>query len=460
MKGNTSFIKVFLKRSNHSPIRTKWNIVIACLLLSMTIFSCDSPVLTDTSILPTADGFQVGGEDTITVISTTIRRDSLPTDNTLLATFGQVNDFPAFGDLRSSVFMQFRLPTNNVDLGDSLVFDSVVLAIRYNGQYGDLATAVDFEVLELTEQLDLSFRYYNNSSVGTLSSNLARTPTQILSTQDSVFPVDGPYAAQIRVRLNDAWGENLMLQSGGSNFADNDAFRNFFPGLLLSSTHTNGDGFAYFNMISEDSRLTLYFSNSIGDSLSFGFPIGDLSAYFTQTEPTYTGSDIDQLFNSTSPEGDSVMMIQGLAGAMGYLQFPYLQNLTDVAINKAELIVTLDDSDTTFPFPISVLAVDKAAYDDPNIDLETDIYEGFLAFLNVYYFSAIPEEVTFGGQTKIQYNFNVSAYVQGIVNGSASNEGLLLFPFLDNFRAGRAIFYGGNHSQYPVSLNLTYTRIQ
>lgn len=422
-------------------------------------FSCESVLLTDTSLLPQGDSFQVSGTDTVTVITTTEGQDSLITSNTLVATLGQVSDQPNFGQMRSSIYMQFRLPTNNVDLGDSIMFDSCVLALRFNGDYGDLATPMQIEILELTEQLDLEVPYYNFSSFSTFNNNLAQNPNQILNTTDSVYPVEGAKFAQLRVRIDDTWGENLMNQSGGTNFQDNTAFRNFFPGFYLTTTHTNGDGFAYLNLANVDSRLTLYYHTPNTDSLFFNFPVGDESAYVTRTEPDYTGTTAQQLVNNPTAGGDSIFMTQSLCGLKGKVEFPYLQSLENVAINKAELIVTLDDSDTTFPYPTSMIAVSSEAWDNPNIDVQTDIYEGFFGFLGSLYFSSGPEAVTSNGITKIQYAFNISAYVQDVVNGSGDNDGLYLFPFLDNFRAGRATFYGGNHSQFPVRLNLTYTKI-
>jgi hypothetical protein len=460
LRSSTYSIKAFLKTNFPEQVLRSKKIVTACLVLAVAFFSCDSVLLTDTSLLPAGDSFQVSGTDTVTIITSTQGQDSLITSNTLVATFGQVSDQPHFGQMRSSIYMQFRLPTNNVDLGDSIVFDSCVLALRYNGDYGDLAIPMQIELLELTEQLDVSLPYYNFSTFSTFTNNLAQTPTQILNTIDSVYPVDGPKFAQLRIRIDDAWGENLMNQSGGSNFQDNASFRNFFPGFYLTSTHTNGDGFAYLNLVNVDSRLTLYYHTPTVDSLFFNFPIGDESAYITHSEPDYTGTTAEQLVNNPTQGGDSIFMAQSLCGLRGKVEFPYLQSLQDVAINKAELIVTLDDSDTTFPYPNSMLAVSVDAWDDPSLDVKTDIYEAFFGFLGSQYFSAGPENVTINGISKIRYVFNISAYVQNVVNGSGDNKGLYLFPFLDNFRAGRATFYGGNHSQFPVTLNLTYTKIE
>lgn len=435
--------------------------VTALALIAVAFFSCEEPILTDTSLLPSDDNFSVDGFDTVTVVTTTELQDSLPTDNTLFATFGQTADLPEFGSMRAAIYMQFRLPTNNVDLGDSLELDSLVLSIRYNGQYGDLDNPVDIELYELTDQLDIVNRYYNFSTLGSFNINLAQNANQILNTEDSVFLFEGGKPAQLRIRIDDAWGQNLLNQSGSTNFEDNTSFRNYFPGFVLTSSHTNGDGYAYFNMTNVDSRLNLYYRNSIADSLLFTFPIGDQSAYFTGSEPDYTGSIAEQLLNGNSPsEGDSIFLTQSLGGLRGKVEFPYLQNLQDVAINRAELVVTMDESDTSLPFPTSMIAASVEEFNNPAFDLRNDIYEGFLNFLNVYYFSGAPEERNVNGENKIQYVFNVSNYVQDVVNGSSPNQGLYLFPFLDNFRAGRATFYGGSHSKYPVKLNLIYTKIE
>ena len=102
--------------------------------------------------------------DTFSFNTYSIWEDSVITSTSSVALLGNYVD-PVFGPVNSSFFTQLRLPSTSPNFGDlnSIVLDSFVLGLKYDGVYGTLEDQT-FEVYELSDTLDVETFYYSFSS--------------------------------------------------------------------------------------------------------------------------------------------------------------------------------------------------------------------------------------------------------------------------------------------------------
>ena len=178
---------------------------------------------------------------------------------------------------------------------------------------------------------------------------------------------------------------------------------------------------------------------------------------FANYQHGYKTAPIKNFLSSTTA-ADSLIVLQGMAGAKAKIEFPNLRSLNGkYIINKAELEFTINDDLATDKFaPISqILLLDGKS--QPITDSQVAGYTS-----DATIFQTIPN---FGGYvtngssaTGRVYRFNISAHLQNMLNGSAGTE-LILYPIFKNVRSNRVVLYGPKHSKYRAKLNLTYTKV-
>jgi len=155
------------------------------LYLAMVLPSCTEKNVVGVDVLPNQSGLNTTFTDTVTIISNTVKEDSLRTD-TLFSKhlLGNYND-PVFGKSQASIYTQVLLPTNNVNFGDSLKLDSIVLTLAYNGFYGDTSIPQTVEVYELNEDLSVGNEYYSDQDF-IIKPTLLGSKTFVPNLTDSV----------------------------------------------------------------------------------------------------------------------------------------------------------------------------------------------------------------------------------------------------------------------------------
>lgn len=402
-------------------------------------------------ILPPDDELGVYTTDTLSIIALTQEEDSARSDiKGSLQLLGNYSD-PTFGDIKSSLYTQFILPSNDVNFGSSTQLDSVVLSLRTKGYYGKikkLGGPQTIKVYRLTE--DLPDTIYSNQTFSTESETVGEL-TYLPSPNDSIVLEGFKTTPQIRIRLKDDFG-NALLNSG--SLTDNDAFLDEFKGLFITSESNSqvlGSGcITYLDMASAVSRVSLYYSNASDDSLRFDFLINSnakWSELFEQDRANAT--DINaQLADSSL--GQEKIYIQSMYSLKGKLYFPTLSDIPDkdkIVINKAELICTVqDDGYSNFFSPPGKLSL---AYKDAEGTLKAvpDISKG---------------ESYFGGllSSSDQYTFNLAFYVQEVLDGDIENNGLYLLNTGNLVNANRTTIQGpSSNNASPMKLVLTYTKL-
>jgi hypothetical protein len=429
---------------------TFWIILAA----SITLFACKDPSITGAGLVTDLDKQRAIYTDTLTVVTSTIREDSLRTDrinSTPVFLSGKLDD-PTFGKTYGGIFAQLRLPTNNVNLPGSLVLDSVVLTLPYVGHYGDTTSPMSMIVYQVTEDMDPTVPYYSDKLFATAPIEIGRKDNFLPHTTDSVSVKGGKLAPHMRIRLQDNFGDNLLQLSGTPTFANNTVFLDYLKGIYLTpDTNAASNVMTYLDLGSRLAKLTLYYD----DSLTFDLPINSSSAKSNYFQHNYSGSVATSNINSTT---DSIGYVQSMAGLKMKIDVPYFKDLGKIAINKAELLYTVKHSttgvDTLYSLPLQMytLRSDENGLNDFIIDL----FEGI-----GHYGGGKAVTTAANGSAATRYKFNLSLHYQLIADGVIEDHGLYLITFPSSQVGDRVMIGGGNHPdpEMRMKLLLTYTKL-
>lgn len=420
--------------------------------VATTYTSCKEPELVGIEVLPD-DGYGVAWVDTFTLELSTITDDSIYTSNTSSSVYllGEMND-PQFGGTRTEFYTQFRLPTANLTFLNGSVVDSIVLNLVYAGAYGDVskwAGTQRFGVYPLEEVIYDTTTYYSNHARAYSTAPLAQVQVRPNLVSDVRLAADTiPLPASLRIRLDDALGQQIIGADPLVTLATDTSFAKVFKGLAIVPENSGlapGQGaILYLNLASGYTRVELYYTDTSAKKLMF--PINALSAahsHITHQHPLA----ITSILGSTEA-GRQETYVQAMAGLKMRVQIPHLNDLRQlgtVAINRAELVLPLADGDLSkYGPPLALSATESDS-------------------LGRSLFIVDPFEVEghFGGEYRSgtrDYVMNVARHIQDLLNRPATDpyHGLLIRSTVD---ARRVIFNGSEHADRPVKLRLTYTII-
>ena len=424
------------------------------LIVLLTVAACQEPENIGLEVLPDGEQMPIAWIDTFTVQARTVKYDSVQTSGTNSGTY-LIGDFgdPIFGRVRSELFTQYKLPTTDVDFGSGVTIDSIVLNLAYVGSYGNtskLMGTMKFGVYELTEDLysTADSTYYSTATHATSPTALAeyefrpdlysRIPTII----DTVPP-------SLRIPLDPDLGQRI-LNSG--NLASNEVFLEEFKGLNIRPINTSmPDDFGsilYFNVPSRYSRLELYYSG--GEDSTFVLEIKNPDGVHTAFSHEYTAEILTAIDDSTEA-GRSNLYIQSMAGLRMKVELPFLKELNQlgvVAINKAELVVPIDETVVTpysYPSSLQITGINE----DGGPVFLVDFFEGSDYFGGTY------------DSENQQYVFNIARHIQSILNAPEETDyGLYISNSGNAVNGRRAVFHGTDHPDRPLKLRMTYTIIE
>lgn len=402
-------------------------------------------------------GLSINAVDTFSIVTSVVKEDSLRTDLSIYNLLGIYHD-PIFGPTSSDIFTQITLTGVNVDFGATPTLDSAVLTMEYQEFYGDTSTSMSINVYELDAPLSKDDSYYSNSRT-------AYKPTAIGALtfkpklNDSIYVVfdSTNIAPHIRIRLDNTFGQKLLdaSASGSSNEMTNNAdFTAFMNGLYIttadsvSNTSLNPEegSILSLNMNSGLSTLTLYYN----DTSKYNFTINSAGVTYSRFDHNYTGTDIEAHLTNSPTKDTTVTYVSTLSGIKTKIDIPYIKNLIsdgNVAINKAELIVTLENgTEGNFDSPLESLSL-VGIDEDGLIYFLPDFYEG----LDYY-----------GGDydlTTKTYSFNIARYISSLTNGSGENYGMYLLANGGTITNKRSVIGSEKSSTAKIKLNITYSKI-
>ncbi len=449
------------------------------LLISLFILSgCQNTDSIGLDVDPST-GINGNFTDTVTVRSTTVREDTIPTNALSQYPLGYFSD-PIFGKTAANIALTLNLTTGNTTFGTTPTLDSAVLVLHYGDEfYGDSTSRFQIDVHQLNSQLIKSKVYYNtegynfNSSIiGSQLITVRRRDSvkinQIVTAKPDVIKTKAP---QIRIPINASFINANFLNASPTNFSTNELFVKFIKGLYLkvNQAQSSGPGGIAFLNLADSSRLDVYYKSKNGtatDTTLTSFPISSrtepVAAQFTHD---YTGTNIQTQLNNPSTQYDFTY-VQGLSGVRTKIRFPHLEKLKElgnITINKAELIVTVvGGTDNYKPSPRMIMYQTDIASQrqfipdfgmNPLVSLEDGLFGGFY------------------DPAKKRYSFSVTTYIQDILNGKLKQYDTFIAPVSVNYSrstgplpsgttASRAVLGSGKAGvTYKMKLNIIYSKI-
>lgn len=409
-------------------------------------------------LLDPADTLGLRQVDTVSILAWSKELEPVRTSALSVNVLGSYLD-ERFGPVSAGIVTQVRLSTNNVGPANpDWVCDSLILSLAFfdtSPLYGDLDPQV-ITVRRLDETLSLDSIYNNDHYPVVLANDLVEGAPRTFTPQ----PYDGPIIdgdslnAQLRIPLSTDLGNELLSHWGGAELVDNTAFLNYFKGLYIAPD--NGAqavlqaGVWTFNLLNGVSKLTLYYHDSTDPTPAhFDFVIGSSAVRYTTSvfdhaaAPTPGVPDI--LADSTL--GQQEIYVQALGGMRSELRFPFLDRYAGTelrAVAKAELVVPISGTyHATYLPPTQLFLFRKS--DDTGEDL------------------LLPDQIAGQGDiggvfnaTDQEYRFNITRWVQGVINGTYANTGLSLVPGSSGISVNRATLSGPANAT-PMKLLLTFT---
>ncbi|MEO8589595.1 MAG: DUF4270 family protein, partial [Flavobacteriales bacterium] len=396
--------------------------------------------------------------DTITLRACTFEDTSIRTSGLTRHLLGSYLD-PQFGLVKAGIVAQIRLSANNVGVTPpqdtiGLAADSMVLALAFDGinfAYGNLNPQV-FQVFELSESLSIDSGYRTDHIPQVLATDLVAEPGRHITPEPFREPYIGgdSLAPQLRIKLDQHLAERFLNAFNTPDFTDNTTFLEFFKGVYIAVN--NGpqlpfqEGILYFNLLSSATKVTLYYRDTVNEPeipRSFDFLINTNSVRYTvvehdRSQATDPALEV-ALADTTLPA--PLVYVQTLGGTRTAIRFPYLMepSLLNRVLAKAELVVPVQG--TFYPY-----------YPPPT---QLFLFRKDSADLDVF----LPDQLAgiglVGGnydQTEREYRFNITRYVQGVLNGSIPNNGIELLSGSSGVTANRAVLAGPDRTDDPMRL--------
>jgi len=446
--------------------------------------SCTKPSLIGEEVLPPEDGVNVQYTDSISLLTTTIKGDSVRTytqeSSLQLPNYfvGRLDD-PIFGNSTAISYAQARLVTASPDFSNS-VLDSVILSLPYDDDitrhYGNINSTQTIIISRLSDVMDASETYYSNRQFQagavlgqkTFEPNYEDSLTVKVPQSDTI--VETRIAAQLRVPLSDEIGNEFLNSSDQMGSIED--FLDYFRGVEIKGAATN-DAMISFDLAR--SYITLFYTQT--DSLfdddnvfeglvdvpkRFIFSINISSAksvYLNNNREIVGNARVDAPVKAyMNNETDTLTYIQGMEGLFTKVSFPYVQNLAGNIINKAELEIKVANTDDLVTFPISQRLIALEKLNDELIIVQ-DVAASFSIAGGFDLFGGGYETETIDGIDYLVYRLNISGHFQEMVDGTTDEDAIYLSVYPKSQVASRVILGGANNTTHPIKLNLIYTKL-
>lgn len=371
---------------------------------------------------------------------------------------GHIESDPFFGKTDAKLFLELLPPNAKytfINRPDSLTIDSVVLILDYVETYGDtsvLQTVNVYEIPQTSEFGDTSFtiRKSDFGKAGLLGSRTFEP--KVLN--DSVKAYQDTTANQLRIRLDDSFGQRLLnydttTTNGHINaYLSDSTFRENFKGFALESV--SGNAILGFNLEGTNTKLAIYYKDDNNSTdptkadtavsyFSFASNTSSVSANFIKRD--YSGTALAAVADGTAGTPDNLVYIQNTPGSFATIKIPGLAGLNNSVIHRAELIMEqVYHADDTL-FPPTNLYLD--AYDPSVTAFRTIPYDVSLDVSgnsNLGSFGITPYDTKDGSGNNIKsWHFNLTRYVQHVVNDTEPVYDLRLFAPLyveEKYRPG------------------------
>lgn len=442
---------------NHILKTQKFNKLFKTLIFGvLVVFGASCSKTTENignGLLSDSDHIGVAFTDTLHIACHSMRIDSMPTQGASSALLGSMMD-PVMGLTNAGFITQLHLSSTNQYFGDDPIIDSVVLQLYINGYYGDTATWQTVHVYELAEALVDSADYYQFSDVAVEPNDLANG-YQFLPhpyTTGAVVGDDTLTQSVLRIPLSVSLGERFA-SADSTVFSSSEAFKTYFNGLkVCCESVASGGSIISFNPTSNTmTQLQVYYRETPdANPMRYYFYITSEDVYFNQSLHDYTlGSPefVQQVLDGQTNLGQQQLYLQTMGGVRVVLSFTDLMEWAErleeegshLIVNEAKLIIPalVDAIDTAIFTPPTSLALLNIK-EDGTTTLLPDYMEGTNYYGGNY--SSSTNSVT----------FRISEYLQSLILGSQTSQGLYLSIVGASYNAKRWVIAGPEANQDDV----------
>lgn len=430
------------------------------------LLACNSPMIGDKTAFPKGNTLPLV-KDTLHLRILTVYQNMISSSGVTSGVLGSLYD-PYFGSTYAGFYAQYTLASSNVYFGPSQGLDSVVLTLQYSGYYGDpIPTPVDVYVyqLNLNQGLVDTQNYFTNTAFQVttppIGKRLGYVPYNLPCgcSADSVTILGITYPQHLRIDLSKTFGNSIINPVDSQGLTTTDSFyADILRGLYVTvnTGKKAGNGMEYFDLTSVLSGVTVYYHNATGDSLTFTLPISGASV--NHFDNIYNGTPAYAAVSKPPPNGGSetLMYVQAGGGLAGEILIPGLDSLPkNIAVNKAEIVLTVQPGDTfTLPSQLSVYRIDDAGQQQILDDATSTYYGGLLEVDTLYGPKGnITSQLT-------RYRFNMPIYFQKLVKGVYRNNGLQVASSYANTSTERVVIANSpTNRNYQVTFDIIFTKL-
>ena len=411
--------------------------------------------------------------DTVTVWCTIEPEDSVQTSDqsSTASSFpcGELDD-PIFGKSSAEIYSLLQLDYPDPGFDSTLQeFDSIVLYLRYApaNVYGDTMQAQNLRVYRLDQTLDNDSVYYSTNTlpasteIGRLDGFLPKP-----NKSDSLI-VANTKAPYIRVPLDNEFGKALF-RLDSVTLSDDSTFYRAVRGLkIVASSGTNPGAMLAFNLNDEAySRVRLYYhlkSDTAKAVKAFDFFFAGANK-FVHFKHDYNGTPAGQQIGKRS---DDFVYLQGMQGLRVKVEFPYIDRLDNIAVNKAQLVLTraIVPNDNANLTAAKQLVLTELRADTSLFVFTSDVSYSLGPAFNQGYarFGGNPEFENANGTFVERYRLTLTQRLQAMVDdasGDLKKKTVYINVTPQSRVAQRAVVCGPKNATFPAKLELKYTRVR
>lgn len=412
---------------------------------------------------------------------------------------GNISNDPLFGSSSGTLFLQlkpqvFIKPFQFTDKNKIVGIDSVVLVLGYQSVYGDSTLPLNIQVYEIDQSSgftadSLYLVNQNNFTYGNAVSSLQTIlPTTL---NDSVKLFREAAKNQVRLRLNNDFGDRLLRYDSTNAYLSDSAFNTRFKGFAVRPENKSmGNALVGVSLADSNTKLAIYYrytsgSNTLDTAVTYFRFNTSTSASANYIERDRTGSEFAAVAGDNTP--DEMVYIQNTPGTYATLKVPELIGFSNRIVHRAELTLEQihDPLSNIFSTP-SLLFLDyfdssANRFATPKFDFIGQNVTGPFNF--AAYGSLGSKSVDSARNVVFKWKFDISRLVQGIANNTQKYYPLRLYsPFLSkieyslgnqvsvsrvynqinvnpNFVVGRVKLAGGGNSAKSMKVRVVYSKL-
>lgn len=395
--------------------------------------------------------------DTIQVLLSTVKIDSIPTSDSDYLLCGSYTDTD-LGSICATAYAQIGMPSANID--DDEVFDSIVIRMNYSGMaYGDTLLPQTFNVHRVRDDIEPNDDY---DAEPYLYNTTTFKYDEIPLGSITIVPKPN-FHDTLTIRLNDELGLEFLsyLRDEDDELESTSDFLDYFQGVALVPGDENNSILSF--KTDSSFRVKVYThlvkETLINKSYTFAYE-SSLYNQFNNVSSDVGGTGLEQAITQTEAVPSGLLNKRSyLQGSLGYttrIDFPGISKILEVdyknILYKAELVLK----------PLSGTYIGKEELPEELILYTTDKKNNVIEELTdedgysipaTFYYDEFYDEYT-------KYIFDITDYIYTeLSDGYVDPEDGLLVMLPETEYGGtldNIIFDARSLSNYRPTLNLYY----